>query len=290
MVSMTSGFKGIATLFLALELLWALPQVVLVKAIATSDNINNTDSSWYVGKGAKENTYLKYQIHFFKINNGQPFNMTIYFSQYNITGQYWVAKIFVQNKNNLDKIYSVNGTFHLTDTNLNILNDSVSNSFRNKDMKIYENAYLSSLLWLARYTSKDNPQSLYTNNWFVPSSPDDAGGIVSNLGNDTITIPAGTFDTTVRGIFSNSTHVKMWINKDIPYALKGEMADRLPGNSSFSFYSSFELLEVNSGYPPIAIVPEFPVGSSMSVALPLAIITMICIISPTTKKPISTFS
>jgi len=44
------------------------------------------DSNWYVGQGAKPNTYYTYKIQSHDTNQGQPFAMTIYFKEHNDTG------------------------------------------------------------------------------------------------------------------------------------------------------------------------------------------------------------
>ena len=65
-----------------------------------------SDNNWYVGKGVKPNTYYTYTIQNEDVNQGQPFTMTLYFKDYNATGQYWNVPTFV-----VDKGQVLNGTF-----------------------------------------------------------------------------------------------------------------------------------------------------------------------------------
>ena len=92
--------------------------------------------SWYVGKGAKPDTYYTYQIQNFDTNQGRPFLMTIYLKDYNDTGKYWVAPVFV-----VDQGQVYNGTFHLSDLDMAALGSSVVST----DMAEYRAAYSNSL-------------------------------------------------------------------------------------------------------------------------------------------------
>ena len=76
-------------------------------------------NTWYVGKGVQPNTFYTYQIQDHDTNQGQPFLMTIYFKQFNSTGNYWVAPTFAVSQG---KVF--NGTLHLSDLDLTPLGSS----------------------------------------------------------------------------------------------------------------------------------------------------------------------
>jgi len=79
-----------------------------------------------------------------------------------------------------------------------------------------------------------------------------------------VTVPAGTFDTTL--VTEAGGQPKSWIDKDLPYPVKGEYLDTgiSPPNTIFSF----ELLSYGYGMPlqqPLtASVPEFSDGIFMT--------------------------
>jgi hypothetical protein len=68
----------------------------------------NGDNTWYLGKGVKPNTYFTYKIQDHDTNEGQPFLMNIYFKEFNSTGKYWIAPVYV-----VDQGKVINGTFQL---------------------------------------------------------------------------------------------------------------------------------------------------------------------------------
>src|SRR2546427_1492012 len=54
------------------------------------ENLDNTHAElWYIGKAAKQNMYVKYSIQDNDTNNGNPYEMTIYFKEYNSDKKYW---------------------------------------------------------------------------------------------------------------------------------------------------------------------------------------------------------
>ena len=103
------------------------------------------DNNWYVGQGVKANMYVTYKIQSHDTNQGQPFTMTIYFKEYNSTGHYWVAPVYVNDQGAI-----INGTFHLSDLDLTALGSSQIPP----SMSPYRSAYESSLQWLASFVAK----------------------------------------------------------------------------------------------------------------------------------------
>jgi len=87
--------------------------VVSVIMVASSGLVRfaaAADNNWYVGQGVKANMYVTYRIASHDTNQGQPFTMTIYFKEYNATGHYWVAPVYVNDQGAI-----INGTLHLSD-------------------------------------------------------------------------------------------------------------------------------------------------------------------------------
>lgn len=191
---------------------------------------------WYVGKGAKENTYYTYKIQDHDTNQGQPFTMTIYFKDFNETGKYWIAPVFV-----VDKGRVLNGTFHLSDLDLTALGSSVIP----KEMSPYRSAYANTLQWLESFVPRPG-QSLSAVNWgkigSIGGSPVNPGGAAK------VTVPAGTYDTTVIA-YHKGVDNRIWVNSNLPYPVKAETyADVTTGNPPIQYV--YDLQATGQGQPP----------------------------------------
>jgi hypothetical protein len=174
--------------------------------------------------------------------------MTIYFKEFNSTGNYWVAPVFV-----VDQGRVINGTFHLSDLDLTALGSSQIPH----EMFPYRSAYTNSLKWLSAFVAKPG-QSLTAPYWGKIASI--GGSPISPGGKEQVTVPAGTFDATLikwhKGVDS-----KIWIKNDLPYPVKAEtFADITTGNPPIQF--AFDLLATGQGSPKqpksTEIIPKPP--------------------------------
>jgi hypothetical protein len=191
---------------------------------------------WYVGKGAKENTYYTYKIQDHDTNQGQPFTMTVFFKDFNETGKYWIAPVFV-----VDKGRVLNGTFHLSDLDLTALGSSVIP----KEMSPYRSAYANTLQWLESFVPRPG-QSLSAVNWgkigSIGGSPVNPGGAAK------VTVPAGSYDTTVI-TYHKGVDNRIWVDSDLPYPVKAETyADVTTGNPPIQYV--YDLQATGQGQPP----------------------------------------
>jgi len=216
-------------MFVLFSTILLFSQSSLNNAVAQGNNL------WYVGDGAKKGMYLTYKIQDQDTNAGRPFDMTIYFKDYNNTGKYWVAPTFV-----VDEGRVINGTFHLSDLDLTALGSSQIP----QEMSKYRSAYSNSLKWLSAFVAKPG-QSLTAPYWGKIAAI--GGSPISPGGKATVTEPAGTFDTTVitwhKGVDNN-----IWIKDDLPYPVKAKtFADITTGNPPIQF--AFDLLATGQGQP-----------------------------------------
>src|SRR6478735_4663963 len=203
------------------------------------------DNNWYVGQGVKANMYVTYKIQSHDTNQGQPFTMTIYFKEYNNTGHYWVAPVYINDQGAI-----INGTFHLSDLDLTALGSSQIPA----SMSPYRSAYESSLQWLASFVPKPG-QSLSAAYWGKIASI--GGSPISPTGQEKVSVPAGSFDTTLVS-WHKGVDNKIWINKDMPYPVKAQTyADVTTDNPPVLY--QFELLSTGQGQPPVPkSQPETP--------------------------------
>ena len=203
---------------------------VIESAFGQSDN-------WYVGKGAKDDTFYTYEIKNADTNQGQPFNMTIYFKGNNDTGKYWVAPTYV-----VDNGKVINGTLHLSDLDLTALGTSPIPP----EMNEYRGAYATTLGWLTAFVPQPG-QSLTSPSWGKIAAI--GGSEVKPSGTAKVTTPAGTFDTTLISYKKGATS-NIYVDSNMPYPVKAETyADVTTGVAPIQY--SYELIDTGTGQPPL---------------------------------------
>jgi len=230
-----SKMKVFALTILSISMSVALMNTPI--SVIYSGNAYGADDKWYVGKGVKPNMYVTYKVQSHDTNQGQPFTMTIYFKEFNDTGHYWIAPVYVNDQGEI-----INGTFHLSDLDLTALGSSQLPPA----MSPYRSAYTSSLEWLSAFVPKPG-QSLSAQYWGKIAAI--GGSPIAPGGQQKITVPAGSFDTNViswhKGVDNN-----IWINKDMPYPIKAEtFADVVTTNPPVLY--AFELQKTGEGQPPL---------------------------------------
>ncbi len=210
------------------------------------------DDLWYVGEGAKQDMYVKYRIQEYDTNNGAPFDMTIYFKEKNADGN-WVAPTFVEYKGEV-----FNGTLILGD-NLAALGGG---SQVPDDMRVFVGGYGRSLQWLEAFTSVSKPLSLKAGSWGKIAAI--GGEELKPQGSQQVTVPAGTYDTTVVG-WHKGVDNKMWILNEFPFPVKAEtFVEVASGQPPTQF--KYELLATGTGQPPapqsVEEIPQPPLQQS----------------------------
>lgn len=209
--------------------------LLLISQSSMNKGFAQAGDLWYVGDGAKNDMYVTYRIQDQDTNAGRPFEMTIYFKDYNDTGKYWVAPTFVVDQG---RVY--NGTFHLSDLDLTALGSSQIAP----EMAKYRSAYTNSLKWLSSFVSKPG-ESLTAQYWGKIASI--GGSPIAPSGKASVTVPAGTFDTT-KILWHKGIDNTIWIKDGFPYPVKAQtFADITTGNPPIQF--AFELLATGQGQP-----------------------------------------
>ncbi|MGI0004863.1 MAG: hypothetical protein ACREAI_00515 [Nitrososphaera sp.] len=210
-----------------------------VLAAAANAAYAQTDDRWHVGEGARQDMFVKYTIQDLDTNNGDPFEMTIYFKEQDADSN-WIAPTFVQYNG---RVYS--GTMKLGDNLASLGGGSdIPDSLRP-----FISAYGRSLQWLEAFTAKSKPLSLSEPSWGKMGSEE-----IKPMRNEQVTVPAGVYDSTVVGW--NMTN-KIWVANDFPYPVKAETyADEASGNGSVKY--AFSLLEEGTGQPDAPANLETP--------------------------------
>lgn len=203
---------------------------------------------WYLGNGAKPDTYYTYEVQNLDTNQGKPFLMTIYLKEFDNANKYWIAPVYV-----VDEGRVFNGTLHLSDLDMSALGSSIVPA----ELAPYKNAYTNSLQWLSSFVPKPG-QSLSAANWGKIAAI--GGSAIAPAGSAEVTTPAGTFDTTdITWRYGSTNHI--WVNPNLPYPVKAEtFAGVTTGNAPIQY--AFELQATGTGEPPIPeseiVAPEPP--------------------------------
>lgn len=207
------------------------------------------DDLWYPGEGVKQDMYVKYQIQEEGTNDGQPFELTLYFQEQQ-DGE-WTVPAFVVAEGKV-----IEGTWKLAD-NMGFL---AGGSQVPAEMNDFIGGYSGSLHWLDSFTTKGNPLSLSAGSWGKTGSI--GGPEVKPAGQESVTVPAGTFDTTLISWHKSVTST-VWIQNGFPFPIKAETyVDVTTGSPPIQF--SFELLETGTGRP------ETPTGEDVTPTPPLS--------------------
>lgn len=193
------------------------------------------DDLWYPGEGVKEDMFVSYRIQEIDTNDGQPFELTLYFQEQDEDGD-WIVPAFVVVQGEV-----INGTWKLSDSMTYLSGGSTVPP----EMNDFVNGYSGSIHWIDSFTTKNDPKSLSAGNWGRTGSI--GGSDLKPAGKETIQVPAGTFDTTRLELTKGYTS-KLWIQNEFPYPIKAEFfADTTSGPPQTQF--AFELLETGNGKP-----------------------------------------
>jgi hypothetical protein len=123
-------------------------------------------------------------------------------------------------------------------------------------MQEYIGGYSGSLEWIDAFTTKSDPLSLKAASWgriaCIGCSE------IKPLGEAQVTVPAGTYTTTVVGWHYGNADSQMWILNEFPYPVKAlTYAAVTTGQPPVEI--AFELLETGTGKPaPPASAEEIP--------------------------------
>jgi len=226
---------------------FALVASLVFAALAAAMNIRAyaADDLWYIGEGVSQNMYVKYQIQEFYTADRQPFMMTIYFKEKDPDGN-WIAPTWVEYN---DHVYE--GTLKLG-SNLARLagGDGVPS-----EMNQFLGGYDRSLQWLEAFTQQEQPKSLGASSWGKPacSGCDE----IKPIGKEAVTVPAGTYNTTLVGWNMRQVENKLWIANEFPYPVKAQTyGNATTGVPPTQFM--FDLIETGTGEPVIKIASDIP--------------------------------
>ncbi len=210
------------------------------------------DRLWYVGEGAKQDMWVKYRIQEYDTNANRPFEMIIHFKSQQ-DGD-WLAPVYV-----IDQGKVINGTVKL---GMNLAPISAGTVIP-QGMNTYLDGYRGSIQWLEAFSPVSAPKSLDQLSWGKLACI--GCEEIKPLGQETITVRGGTFETTKVG-WHKSTDSDLWVANGFPYPIKAQTyADVTSGEAPTLF--AFELIGTGTGEP------EVPISEDRDIVPPLSKLT-----------------
>mgnify|MGYP001561765552 CR=1 FL=1 len=192
-------------------------------------------NTWYVGEGLKEGDYFRYTLCQFDYKKCAEFEMDFWVE--GKTDESWNLQVLV-----IDGDKKVRGNMTVGRVAPEPLGGS-------DNLSEYRSAYKSSIVWLSGFATRSEQKDFSaTSGWGKIGS---IGGMaVGPLGTtETITVPAGTFETQVVGWHKGADN-KIWVKDDFPFPIKAlTFVDVTTGSIPIAY--EFELLEYgNTANPP----------------------------------------
>ncbi len=227
--------------FLAFALMASL--IVLgALSVSLSDAHAQGDDLWYPGEGIQQDTFFKYSINEHDTNGGDEFELTLWFQEQQ-DGD-WIVPTFV-----VDQGRVISGTWKLSDS----MGYLAGGSNVPPEMNDFIGGYSGSIHWIDSFSTKADPKSLSAPNWGRTGSI--GGSDLRPMGQETVTVPGGTFETTVLVLHKGQADSKIWVTNEFPFPVKALFfTDTTAGQPEIQF--EFELLETGTGQPEVPITEE----------------------------------
>ncbi|MEK6877524.1 MAG: peptidase, partial [Thermoproteota archaeon] len=195
------------------------------------------DDTWYVGEGLQEGDYFRYNLCQVDYKSCTQFEIDFWVKGKTAHGD-WDMQVLVKEGNKV-----VKGDMQVG----RIAPEPIGFS---DDIGPYASAYKSSIAWLSGFATRLDPKDFAAPAWGKIGS---IGGMqVGPTGQkETVTVPAGTFDTIVVGWHKSSDN-KIWVAPNMPFPVKAlTFVDVNAGTIPVQY--QFELLE----YGNTATSPDF---------------------------------
>ena len=173
------------------------------------------EGTWYAGEGLKHGDYFSYQICHVDYKECVEFGMDLWIKGDIQSGSetQWLAEVVVYDGSKI-----VVGEMELG----KIAPEPTGGS---EELGVYRGAFKSSIVWLSAFATPDDtgnkgPKEFKATSW----------GKIANIGGEqvlpqvieTITVPAGTWETVQIGWKTGGASSKVWIVDDFPFPIKAK--------------------------------------------------------------------
>ena len=174
------------------------------------------EGSWYAGEGLKQGDFFSYSMCYVDYKECTTFEIDMWIKGDKQVGSesVWLAEVAVFDGNKI-----IVGEMELG----KIAPEPTGGS---EELGLYRGAFKSSIVWLSAFATSDNssggkgPKNFSDISW----------GKIGNIGGEqvlpmaieTITVPAGTWETVQVGWKTGGTMSKVWIVDDFPFPIKAK--------------------------------------------------------------------
>ena len=195
----------------------------------------DVDGVWWPGAGLEQGDYFSYSMCHVNYKECRQFQMDMWIEGERSVGteQKWVAKTVVY-----DGLRVIKGEMELGQI-------SAEPSGGTPEIDQYRDAFKSSVVWLAAFTSSpagssDGPKAFRDVSWGKIANI--GGQQVKPLYTERVGVPAGEFDSVVIGWRAGGKDSKIWVAPDLPFPVKASTWTHVSeGDAPQEYY--LELLE-----------------------------------------------
>ena len=197
-----------------LLLLLLVPLISIAHAQFQTGGVDK-DGSWYVGEGLKQGDYFSYDMCYVDYKECIEFQMKFWIRGDIQVGTEtkWLVDVVVYDGNDIIK------------GNMELGKIAPEPTGGTKELGVYRGAFKSSIAWLSAFATADGyggkgPKEFRDISW----------GKIGNIGGEqvlpksieSVTVPAGTFDTVQIGWKTGGKSSNIWIVDDFPFPVKAD--------------------------------------------------------------------
>jgi len=198
----------------------------------------NHPGTWYVGEGLKPGDYFEYEICHVDYKECSEFEMQLWIEGTIKVGteDKWLAQAVVYDGNKIVK------------GNIELGKIAPEPSGGSSELSVYRGAFKSSVVWLSAYATKNTGSDTSGEKSF--SAP--SWGKIANIGGEqiiptaleleTVSVPAGTYDTVRIQWKTGGLVSKVWVVDDFPFPVKANTWTQVSTGKAPQEYR-FELLD-----------------------------------------------
>jgi len=205
-------------------------QNAFAQADILTSGIKDNTGIWWVGEGLKKGDFFSYDLCFIYYKDCTEFQIDWWIEDEITVGaeQKWLAQVVIYDGNKIIK-----GDMQLD----KIAPEPTSSS---SNLESYANAFKKSIVWLSSFANANEPKAFSAPSW----------GKTANIGGQqiiptemqTITVPAGTFDTALIIWRTGGQDSQVWVLDDFPFPLKAHTFVHVASGIPPTEYQ-FELLD-----------------------------------------------
>ena len=187
-----------------------------IEAGGVSSDTLPKGTTWYAGEGLKQGDFFSYSTCFVDYKECQNFEMDFWIKGDKVVGSEtkWLAEVVVYDGNQI-----IVGEMELG----KIAPEPTGGT---PELGVYRGAFKSSISWLSAFATSDGSSGGKGPKGFDEVSWGKIGNIggqqVVPLAIETITVPAGTWDTVIMSWKTGGAISKVWIADDFPFPIKAK--------------------------------------------------------------------